>query len=57
MEDESFLKQFVGQPLYIEGESQFDAISGATISSTAVKAGVDRANASLLEALKGGAAE
>ena len=57
VEDGDFLKQFVGQPLDTEGNWQFDAISGATISSTAVKAGVDRANASLLEALKGGAAE
>lgn len=58
VENGDFLKQFVGQSLDWDGDANFDAISGATISSTAVKQGVEKALASLRTVLlKGGAAE
>ncbi len=56
VENDSFLSQFVGKSGLIDPTKNIDIISGSTVSSKAVTAGVNAATAALAEILTGGAA-
>ena len=55
IEGESFRKQFLGVTEVLNYDTDVDGVSGATYSSKAVTAGVNRATAALTTAVMGGA--